>query len=76
MKDGANRKHISHSPRSSEKIHGSLRRSFISRLPNTEILADVRKQTVGIQATTSTGRYVYLEPAIQAKAIVNIHSLF
>ena len=43
--------------------------SFISRLANSEEIA-------GHSSEDIHGRYVYLEPAIQVKAIVNLHSLF
>jgi formylglycine-generating enzyme required for sulfatase activity len=47
-----------------------------SRLANSEIPADVRKQNSGIQATKSTGALSYLELAVQTKVIVNLPSLF
>jgi hypothetical protein len=74
MKEDANRKHFSHSPRSSEKITRELETSFISRLANSEIPADARKKILGHSSEDIHGLYVYLEPVIQVKAIVNLHS--
>ena len=47
-----------------------------SRLVNSEILADVSKQVVGHSSDDIHGRYVYLEPAVQSKAVVNLPRLF
>jgi integrase len=76
MKRLRQQNHFYKSPRSSEKIHGSLRHSFIFRLANSEIPAGVREEIAGHSSEDIHGRYVYLEPAIQIKGIVNLHSLF
>jgi len=54
----------------------SLRHSFISRLANSEVPADVRKQIVGHSSDDIHRRYVHLELALQAKAIANLPSLY
>ena len=54
----------------------SLRHSFISRLANAEVPADVRKQIVGHSSDDIHRRYVHLDPSFQAKAIENLPSLF
>jgi integrase len=54
----------------------SLRHSFISRLANSEVPADVRKQIVGHSSDDIHTRYVHLELALQAKAIANLPSLY
>ena len=54
----------------------SLRHSFISRLANSEVPADVRKQIVGHSSDDIHRRYVHLDLSFQAKAIENLPSLF
>lgn len=55
-------------------FHG-LRHSFISRLANSEVAADVRKQIVGHSSDDVHRRYVHLDLSLQAKAIANLPSL-
>jgi len=54
----------------------SLRHSFISRLANSEVPADVRKEIVGHSSDDIHRRYVHLDLSLQAKAIANLPSLF
>jgi len=53
----------------------SLRHSFISRLANSEVPADVRKQIVGHSSDDIHRRYVHLDLMLQEKAIANLPSL-
>jgi integrase len=53
----------------------SLRHSFISRLANAEVPADVRKQLVGHSSDDIHRRYVHLDLSLQTKAIAGLSSL-
>jgi integrase len=50
----------------------SLRHSFVSRLANAEVSADVRKQIVGDEIHQ---RYVHLELALQKSALGKLDSI-
>jgi integrase len=52
----------------------SLRHSFISRLANAEVPADVRKQLVGHSSDDIHRRYVHLDLSLQTKAIAEDQS--
>jgi integrase len=54
----------------------SLRHSFISRLANSEVGADVRKSFVGHGSDQIHRRYVHLDLSLQEKAIAKLPSLF
>src|SRR5260221_12746909 len=53
----------------------NLRDSFISRLANAEVPADVRKQLVGHSSDDIHRRYVHLDLSLQTKAIAGLSSL-
>ena len=53
----------------------SLRHTFISRLANSEVGADVRKQMVGHSSDEIHRRYTHLELALQQKAIGQLSSV-
>ena len=53
----------------------SLRHSFISRLANSEVSADVRKQIVGHSSDEIHRRYVHLDLSLQEKAIGKLPSV-
>jgi integrase len=53
----------------------SLRHSFISRLANSEVSVDVRKQIVGHSSDEIHRRYTHLELALQQKAIGKLPSI-
>jgi integrase len=54
----------------------SLRHSFISKLANSEVPEDVRKQIVGHSSDDIHRRYVHLDLSFHARAIANLPSLF
>ena len=54
----------------------SLRHSFISKLANSEVPADVRKEIVGHSSDNIYRRYVRQDLSFQARAIANLPSLF
>jgi integrase len=53
----------------------SLRHSFVSRLANAEVSADVRKQIVGHSSDEIHQRYVHLELALQKSALSKLDSI-
>lgn len=53
----------------------SLRHSFISRLANKEISADVRKELVGHSSDEIHQRYTHLDLSLQRKAIGQLSSI-
>jgi integrase len=53
----------------------SLRHSFVSRLANSEVNADVRKAIVGHSSDEIHRRYTHLELALQQKAIGRLPSV-
>lgn len=53
----------------------SLRHTFISKLANADISADVRKEITGHSSDEVHGRYVHLELATQRRAIAKIPTL-
>jgi integrase len=53
----------------------SLRHSFISRLANKEISADVRKELVGHSSDEIHRRYTHLDLSLQRKAIGQLSSI-
>jgi integrase len=53
----------------------SLRHSFVSRLANAEVSADVRKQIVGHSSDEIHQRYVHLELALQKSALSKLNSI-
>jgi integrase len=53
----------------------SLRHSFISRLANAEVRADVRKQLVGHSSDDIHRRYVHLDLSLETKAIAGLSGL-
>jgi hypothetical protein len=61
-----------HSP--CESTNSRVKDAGNSRLVNAEILAYETKQIVGHSSEDIHGRYVYLETAVQAKAIVSLKS--
>jgi integrase len=52
----------------------SLRHSFVSRLANAEVSADVRKQIVGHSSDEIHQRYVHLELALQKSALSKLEA--
>jgi integrase len=53
----------------------SLRHSFISRLANAQVPADVRKEIVGHSSDDIHRRYTHLSLALQEKAIGRLSSV-
>jgi integrase len=53
----------------------SLRHSFVSRLANSEVSADVRKQIVGHSSDEIHRRYTHLHLSLQQKAIAQLPSV-
>jgi integrase len=53
----------------------SLRHSFVSRLANAEVSADVRKQIVGHSSDEIHQRYVHLELTLQENALGKLDSV-
>jgi integrase len=53
----------------------SLRHSFISRLANSEVSADVRQEMVGHSSDEIHRRYTHLDLSLQQKAIGQLSSI-
>jgi len=53
----------------------SLRHSFVSRLANSEVSVDVRKQIVGHSSDEIHRRYTHLDLSLQRKAIGQLPSV-
>jgi integrase len=53
----------------------SLRHSFVSRLANAQVSADIRKELVGHSSDEVHRRYVHLDSSLQEKAIANLTSV-
>jgi len=58
-----------------ELSYHSLRHSFISRLANAEVPADIRKQIVGHSSDDIHRRYTHLDLGLQQKAIEKLASV-
>jgi len=53
----------------------SLRHSFVSRVANSEVNADIRKQIVGHSSDETHRRYMHLDLSLQRKAIDQLPSV-